>query len=115
MHLPRSAVKFDKVQAGTVQRENIAKDYKFYDIKRPSHGQGAQGSSSASGSGSGGGAPGTGNDSGRVFLHPASILFGATAWKSPFVVYFHKQMTSKVFLRDATEVRTFAGGDGMSR
>lgn len=41
---------------------------------------------------------------GRVFLHPASVLFGATAWKSPFLVYFHKHMTSKVFLRDATEV-----------
>lgn len=42
---------------------------------------------------------------GRVFLHPASVLFDATAWKSPFLVYFHKHMTTKVFLRDATEVR----------
>ncbi|TCD63345.1 hypothetical protein EIP91_005646 [Steccherinum ochraceum] len=82
--LPRSAVKFDKVQAGTIQRENIAKDYKFFDVKG-----------------------GTGQGE-RVFLHPASVLFGATAWKSPFVTYFQKQMTSKVFLRDATEIPMYA-------
>lgn len=37
-------------------------------------------------------------------MHPASILFGESAWKTPFLTYFQKQMTSKVFLRDATEV-----------
>jgi ATP-dependent RNA helicase DHX57 len=78
VHLPKSAIKFDKVQAGTVQRENTAKEFKIYDLRE-----------------------------GRVFLHPASVLFGATAWKSPFLVYFHKHMTSKVFLRDATEVHTY--------
>lgn len=75
--LPKSAIKFDKIQAGTIQRENTAKEFKFYDLKEGS----------------------------RVFLHPASILFHANAWKSPFLTYFQKQMTSKVFLRDATEVR----------
>ncbi|KAL4253594.1 hypothetical protein ABKN59_003415 [Abortiporus biennis] len=83
--LPRSAIKFDKIQAGTIQRENTAKEYKFFDIKNP---------------GSGG--------SGRVFLHPASVLFGSSVWKSPFVAYFQKQMTSKVFLRDVTEVPMYA-------
>lgn len=78
VHLPKSAIKFDKVQAGTIQRENTAKEFKIYDLKE-----------------------------GRVFLHPASVLFGNAAWKSPFLVYFHKAMTSKVFLRDATEVRCF--------
>ncbi|KAF8078990.1 P-loop containing nucleoside triphosphate hydrolase protein [Lyophyllum atratum] len=29
-------------------------------------------------------------------------------WKSPFLVYFHKYMSSKVFLRDATEVPLYA-------
>ena len=76
VHLPKSAIKFDRVQAGTIQRENTAKEFKMYDLKE-----------------------------GRVFVHPASVLFNATAWKSPFLTYFHKQMTSKVFLRDATEVR----------
>ena len=75
VHLPKSAIKFDRVQAGTVQRENTAKEFKMYDLKE-----------------------------GRVFLHPASVLFNATAWKSPFLTYFQKQLTSKVFLRDATEV-----------
>lgn len=76
VHLPSSAIKFDRVQAGTVQRSNTAKEYKMYDLRE-----------------------------GRVFLHPASVLFNAAVWKSPFLAYFHKQMTSKVFLRDATEVR----------
>lgn len=75
VHLPKSAIKFDKVQAGTIQRENTAREFKLYDLKE-----------------------------GRVFLHPASILFQQATWKSPFVVYFHKYMSSKVFLRDATEV-----------
>ena len=77
VHLPKSAIKFDKIQAGTVQRENTAKEFKMYDLRE-----------------------------GRVFLHPASVLFGTAAWKSPFLAYFNKHMTSKVFLRDATEVQT---------
>ncbi|PCH34268.1 nucleoside triphosphate hydrolase protein [Wolfiporia cocos MD-104 SS10] len=75
--LPRSAIKFDRVQAGTVQRENTAKEFKFYD------------------------------QDGRVFLHPASILFGEATWKSPFLTYFQKQATTKVYLRDATEVPVY--------
>ncbi|KAJ7040354.1 P-loop containing nucleoside triphosphate hydrolase protein [Mycena alexandri] len=79
VHLPKSAIKFDRVSAGTVQRENIAKEFKMFDLRE-----------------------------GRVFLHPQSILFEAAAWKSPFLVYFHKHMTSKVFLRDATEIPLYA-------
>lgn len=75
VHLPASAIKFDKVQAGTVQRENTAKEYKMYDLKN-----------------------------GRVFLHPSSVLFGESTWKSPFLAYFQMQQTTKVFVRGATEV-----------
>lgn len=81
--LPRGAIKFDRVQAGTVQRVNEAKEFKFYDIRVNSN--------------EGGGGP-------RVFLHPASVLFHSAEWKVPFVAYFQKHMSSKVFLRDATEV-----------
>lgn len=83
VHLPKGAIKFDRVQAGTVQRANEAKEYKFYDIR-------------------------VGEDGGRVFLHPASVLFHSAEWKSPFVAYFQKQQTIKLFLRDATEVRDLA-------
>ncbi|EGO02407.1 hypothetical protein SERLA73DRAFT_120997 [Serpula lacrymans var. lacrymans S7.3] len=79
VELPKSAIKFDKVQAGTVQRENTAKEYRVYDSR-----------------------------DGRVFLHPSSVLFGTTAWKSPFIAYFQKQRTSKVFLRGASEVPVYA-------
>lgn len=77
--LPKGAIKFDRVQAGTVQRANEAKEYKFYDIRVSETGS-------------------------RVFLHPASVLFHSAEWKSPFVTYFQKQQTTKLFLRDATEV-----------
>ena len=75
VHLPPSAIKFDKVQAGTVQRENTAKEYKMYDLKNE-----------------------------RVFLHPSSVLFGESAWKSPFLAYFQMQKTTKVFVKGASEV-----------
>ncbi|KAF8808063.1 P-loop containing nucleoside triphosphate hydrolase protein [Phlegmacium glaucopus] len=79
VRLPKGAIKFDKVSAGTIQRENSAKEFKMYDLRE-----------------------------GRVFLHPGSVLFGASVWKSPFLFYFHKHMTSKVFLRDASEVPLYA-------
>lgn len=79
VHLPQSAVKFDKVSGGTVQRENIAKEYKMFDLRDQ-----------------------------RVFLHPASVLFNFAAWKSQYVVYFSKVLTSKLYLRDATEVSSLS-------
>lgn len=45
------------------------------------------------------------DQAGRVFLHPSSVLFAETGLKSGFVTYFSKAETSKVFLRDSTEVR----------
>jgi hypothetical protein len=76
IHLPKESIKFDKVSAGTIQRDNAAKDFKIYDLQE-----------------------------GRVFLHPGSLLFDTTNWRPPFLTYFLKQLTSKVFLRDASKVR----------
>ncbi|KAG8985528.1 hypothetical protein FRB90_004651, partial [Tulasnella sp. 427] len=65
---------FDKVQAGTVEREREAKEYKLFERGE------------------------------RVFVHPQSVMFeGVGSHKSPFFAYFSKNMTSKVFLRDVTE------------
>ncbi|EJT97204.1 P-loop containing nucleoside triphosphate hydrolase protein [Dacryopinax primogenitus] len=66
---------FERVQSGTIQKAHEAKDLKFFDSR------GA-----------------------RVFLHPQSALFSQTTFRSPYVTYFSKAETSKVFLRDATEV-----------
>lgn len=44
------------------------------------------------------------DQSGRVFIHPSSILFSESGFKSGYLAYFQKAETSKVFLRDATEV-----------
>jgi len=73
--LPRGALKFDQTAAGSVQRENTAKEYKVLDMKGE-----------------------------RVWIHPASMMFNESAWKSGFVVSFMRVATSKVFLRDVTEV-----------
>jgi len=78
VNLPSNKIKYDKVSAGTVQRDNTAKDFKIFDLKE-----------------------------GRVFLHPGSVLFGVSNWKPPFIFYFHKYMSSKVFLRDASKVCLF--------
>ncbi|KAF9531893.1 P-loop containing nucleoside triphosphate hydrolase protein [Crepidotus variabilis] len=79
VHLPKENIKYDKVSAGTVQRENTAKDFKLYDLQE-----------------------------GRVFLHPGSVLFSTANWKPPFLTYFSKHMTSKIFLRDASKVPMYA-------
>lgn len=75
IQLPKDKIKYDKVSAGTVQRENTAKDFKIFDLQ-----------------------------DGRVFLHPGSVLFSTANWKPPFLTYFSKHMTSKIFLRDASKV-----------
>lgn len=67
--------KFDAVAAGTVQREAAAREFAFFDM----------------------------HDS-RVWIHPSSILFGEARWGAPFAAYFGRQQTSKVYVRDVTEV-----------
>ena len=44
------------------------------------------------------------DQAGRVFIHPSSVLFSEAGFKSGYLAYFAKAETSKVFLRDATEV-----------
>ncbi|KAI0320072.1 P-loop containing nucleoside triphosphate hydrolase protein [Amylostereum chailletii] len=77
--LPRGALKFDQTAAGTVQRENTAKEYRVNDMKGE-----------------------------RVWIHPASVLFRESSWQSGIVVSFLRVATGKVFLRDVTEVPLYA-------
>jgi len=79
VRLPKSAIKFDQVAAGTVQRENSAAEFRVYDSNRE-----------------------------RVFIHPTSVLFAEAGWKSPFVCYFTKHATKKTYLRDCTQVPIYA-------
>lgn len=76
VRLPKSAIKFDQVAAGTLQRENSAAEFRVYDLSRE-----------------------------RVFVHPGSVLFSEATWKPPFVCYFTKHATRKTYLRDCTQVR----------
>ncbi|OCF36386.1 ATP-dependent RNA helicase A [Kwoniella heveanensis BCC8398] len=65
---------FERVQQGSIQKDHEAKEVKMFD------------------------------QSGRVFVHPSSVLFNESGFKSGYLAYFAKAETSKVFLRDATEV-----------
>ncbi|WVQ69774.1 uncharacterized protein L199_007994 [Kwoniella botswanensis] len=65
---------FERVQQGSIQKDHEAKEVKMFD------------------------------QSGRVFIHPTSVLFNESGFKSGYLAYFGKAETSKVFLRDATEV-----------
>lgn len=78
--LPRHAVKFARLASGSVARDAGANEWRATDMR------GA-----------------------RVWVHPASVLFTETRWRSGIVVSFERveSGTGKVFLRDVTEVRLF--------
>ncbi|KAG9322329.1 hypothetical protein KVV02_001550 [Mortierella alpina] len=67
--------KFDKMIAGAVERETVTKEIRMFT-----------------------------KDDGRVFLHPSSILFQSNQYQVPFLVYFSKLETTKIFVHDATMV-----------
>lgn len=77
MKTPRT--QFQQTQGGTVEKENEAHELRFFDVRSDQ----------------------------RVFIHPSSALFSATTYKSEFVAYFTKTLTSKLYIRDVSEVRYF--------
>ncbi|GAA5938485.1 uncharacterized protein JCM15063_005331 [Sporobolomyces koalae] len=70
---------FDKGIGGAIERERESREVKFFE-----------------------------KEEGRVFLHPTSLLFSETRFVTPFATYFNKHVTTKPFLRDATEVPLYA-------
>lgn len=80
VYLPKKAIKFDQVQAGTVQRANVAKEFQLFDITA---------------------------DAARAFIHPGSMMFSEISEKSNFITYFTKQLSTKPYLRDVTVVCNF--------
>ncbi|KAF9982153.1 hypothetical protein BGZ65_003180 [Modicella reniformis] len=69
------SAKFDKMIAGAVERETVTKEIRMFT-----------------------------KEDGRVFLHPSSILFQSNQYQVPFLVYFSKLETTKIFVHDATMV-----------
>lgn len=63
-----------------MQRENTAKEYRIYDANT------AEPAANA-----------------RVFIHPSSVLFSESTWKTRFLVFFQKHMTAKVYIREVTQ------------
>eukprot|EP00744_Colponema_vietnamica_P019666 GILI01027856.1.p1 GENE.GILI01027856.1~~GILI01027856.1.p1 ORF type:complete len:343 (+),score=104.72 GILI01027856.1:82-1110(+) len=47
-------------------------------------------------------------DDGRVFIHPASVNFDVGEYDSPYLVYLDKVQTSKVFIRDCSQVSPYS-------
>lgn len=82
--LSSSSIKFDKTQGGTVQRAQEAREFKIFDLYTEADKDDSRGQ--------------------RVFLHPSSVMFNRNDWRQPFICYFRKTVTTKPYLRDATEV-----------
>lgn len=89
--------KYDKVLAGTVEREKDAREIKYYvkDEGNTKHGCVYVQVLNK-------------KVLGRVFLHPSSILFNNNSYNSLFLTYFSRMTTSKTFIRDGTEVPAYA-------
>ena len=73
--LPRNAVKHTRVAGGAVEREVSAREWRARDMRGE-----------------------------RVWVHPASVQFAEARWRSGVVVSFRRVETTKLFLRDVTEV-----------
>ena len=84
-------VKYEATIGGTTQLEHEAKEVRFFDT------DGESTSAPVS-------IVAYLLSAGRVFIHPSSVLFSESKLKNGFLTYFHKSVTSKPFLRDATEV-----------
>ncbi|GAA5974236.1 hypothetical protein JCM11641_003345 [Rhodosporidiobolus odoratus] len=69
---------YDKGISGAIERERESREVKYFEPE------------------------------GRVFPHPASLLFEETKLATPYCTYFNKQVTTKPFLRDVNEVPLYA-------
>ncbi|CAM9135591.1 unnamed protein product [Choristocarpus tenellus] len=78
----------DLVGVGAVAARHTAKEFQFF--TRPVDG---------------GGGPGKDD---RVFIHPSSTNFTTNDWSCPWLVYHERVHTSRVFVRDCTEVSPYA-------
>ncbi|CAN0418977.1 unnamed protein product [Discosporangium mesarthrocarpum] len=79
----------DLVGLGAVAARHTAKEFQFFTRR------------------AGGGACGPGLDD-RVFVHPSSINSATNDWSCPYLVYHERVHTSRVFVRDCTEVSPYA-------
>ncbi|WFC97591.1 RNA helicase [Malassezia yamatoensis] len=79
--IDQPAAKYNASASGAVLRDAVAKEFHFFD-----------------------------ENDGRVFLHPSSLLFHATQFKSNYVAVCHKSandQSQKTFLRDVTEASLY--------
>ena len=89
MHVRRPMEKFvDLVGVGAVSVRHTAKEFRFFTRSR-------------------GPESGPGKDD-CVFIHPSSINFKTNDWSCPWLVYHERVHTSRVFVRDCTEVSPYA-------
>ena len=89
MRVRRPMEKFvDLVGVGAVSVRHTAKEFQFFTRSR-------------------GPDSGPGKDD-RVFIHPSSINFKTNDWSCPWLVYHERVHTSRVFVRDCTEVSPYA-------
>ena len=103
--------RYQEVSGGAFEKDSKAKEIKFY--------TGSSNSNNTAGNNNSNNDKDKNNNkistnnsttNNRVFLHPASCMFtkGSRSYRVPWLVYYQKVQTSKVFLRDATMVPAYA-------
>jgi HrpA-like RNA helicase len=119
IHIRKPPKVYYEMNGGNFEKTPTAKELKFYCRKGSAEEGGKNvGGGGGSGGGGGGGRAGGGGgavategrsyDNERVFLHPASVNFKEGGFVSPWMVYFQKVKTSRVFIRDCTMVPPYA-------
>ena len=103
--------RYQEVSGGAFEKDSKAKEIKFYTGSSNSNNT-AGNNNSTNDKDKNNNKISTNNSTtnNRVFLHPASCMFtkGSRSYRVPWLVYYQKVQTSKVFLRDATMVPAYA-------
>ncbi|KAJ1920222.1 helicase [Mycoemilia scoparia] len=107
--MPRQ--KYEKVMDGTVELENEAKDVRFFSIDFDAQSTTANTSIDLNSTKTKSKWLDALYRDMRVFIHPQSMVFDETQFKSPFLTYFIRTasaQTGKVHLRDATVIGLYS-------
>ena len=99
VRVQRSSIKYAETSEGTVQKDGVAKELKFY---TRGNNEPESGDANKSITKHYHGVPEE-----RVFIHPSSANFSVGDYSCPWIVYHELVRTSKPFLRDANECNIY--------
>eukprot|EP00946_MAST-07B_sp_MAST-7B-sp1_P000372 g372.t1 len=101
IHIRKPPKVYYEMNGGNFEKTPSAKELKFYCRKQPAEEKSERVQKEH-------GPDQRSYDNERVFLHPSSVNFKEGGFVSPWMVYFQKVKTSRVFIRDCTMVPPYA-------